>query len=131
AVRRPRRHEVEPQARFDLLGVGTVRVSEEEPVCPVFEGAALAVRREGPAVDEILDQRARFFVLDRGLLRRFAAGQVYQVRVVANTIADGTEVLVLLFPLTDLVTLPAATEPGRLSVGRPADELRRVVRLAR
>src|SRR5262249_27178507 len=46
-------------------------------------------------------------------------------------IADGTEILVLLFPPTDLFTLPAAAQPGRLSVRRPAVELRRVARLAR
>src|SRR5262249_59348946 len=101
AVRRPRGNEVEPQARLDLLGVGAVRVGKVEPVSRVFEGAALAVRRDGSAVDEILDKLALLLFLDGGLLRCLAAGQIDQVYVVANTVAGFTEVLVLLFPLTD------------------------------
>src|SRR6202022_529173 len=101
-----------------------------EPVARVFEGAALAVGRDGPAVDEILYKLALLF-LGGGLLRCLAAGQVDQVAVVANTIAGCTEVLVLLFPLTDLFTLTVAAQPGRLPVRRPADQLGRGARLAR
>src|SRR5262249_26297263 len=62
----PRGYEVEPQARLDLLGVGAVPVGEVELVSPVFVGAALAVRREGQAVDKILDQLALLLFLDGG-----------------------------------------------------------------
>src|SRR5262249_59723738 len=77
-----------------------------------------------------LDQRARR-LLDGDLLLRLAAGQVDQVHVVANAVAACTEVLVFLFPLPDLITLPVPAHPGRLAVGRPADKLRRGTRLAR
>src|SRR5262249_51275171 len=55
---------------------------------------------------------------------RLAAGQVEQVHVVANALAGRTEGPVLLFPLTGLFALPAAAQPRRLPVRRPADELR-------
>src|SRR5204863_68083 len=99
--------EVEGLAGLDLRGVGAVRVGEEQPVGRVFEGAALAVRRDGPAVDEILDERALLF-LDGDLLRCLAAGQVDQVRVVAIERSVRTKGLVLLFPLSGLFALPVA-----------------------
>jgi len=121
---------VEPQTRLDLPGVGAVPVGEEEPVCRIFEGATLTVRRDGPAVDEILDELALLF-LGRDLLRCLAAGQVDQIRVVAFERGVRTKCLVLLFPLSGLFALPVAAQAGRLAVRRPADELRRVARFAR